>query len=223
VAFVKIQFVRSFVNPPALGKWDVYSAAYFATATVVPTLAVRTMVQRMFLGLPVSGGDVIGRTNLLAPGATTARFTAWEWSGGALVNVGNWSDPLLSNNATADPANIALPSQCCIAIGYRADVTGARQRGRSRWWNGPLFMRTDQMFNDGGAKLNSGIVDQYAENARDTIGELATLGWVLQVKSNPLLTAEFNPAVELYVDQVFDVMRTRRGWMAADGQARLSL
>jgi hypothetical protein len=219
---VKVQFERTIIDSGGVrGKWDVYSSAYFDAPANSPGLAIRTLIQRMFLGLPRSSGSTVGRTNLLIPGATGARLTSWEYVAPLLVNTGEFTDALLSNNATASSANLGMPTQCCIAIGYKTVDQVPRQRGRSRWWNGPLYLRTDQVMQSGGMRLLGSIVNLYAFNASDCIDALADLGWVLQVKTGPLASATFDDAVELYVDDVIDVMRSRRGWQ--QHQERISL
>jgi len=213
--YVRVQFERSLAGAPPLGKWDIYSTAWFDAPDVDPSPTVRALFQRLFLGLPVTGGNVNLRGNQLIQGAGGARIKVWEYVVGTLVLRNSYSDSLLSNNATVNSANIALPTQACMAIGYRTEVNVPRQRGRTRFFIGPIYTRTDKInWENGGLRFNSAVIDQQAQYAADVVGALTALGWVLTVKSLPLAFADFNPAYELYVDDVVDIQRSRRTWQA---------
>jgi hypothetical protein len=216
MAIVKLQSRRSFRNAPSLGKWDIYSAAYFDTATAVPNSTVRDLVTRLFLGQSAGVQNTMGRTNVIVTGANASTVRAWEWTAGALVSLGQWTQSVTANDAAGGALRVNMPPQCSIAVGYRTEVNIPRQRGRSRWWLGPVVLDTANSTDpEALLRLNATGLDQVADNATDCLTALAAQGWNLVVKSGPLLTATFAPAFELYVDDVIDVVRSRRAWQVA--------
>jgi hypothetical protein len=222
MTIIRVQSARQFRDAPSLGKWDIYSSAYFETTDTAPGAAVRGLITRLFLGHDRDEATLVLRTNAIQTGVTASTITAWRWVSGALVNAGSWSQEVYASDAGGGDQNRYLPSQCSIAVGYRADVEGPRQRGRSRFWLGPVVSNSTYVINTpGGARLSSSGCNLIASNALDCLEALQAQGWTLVVKSGPLTEATFSSAIELYVDDVIDVMRSRRTWQI--NQARLDI
>ena len=212
MAYVKVEFKRTFLGAPSVGKWDIYSSVYFDAPAGTPSLGVRNVMQRMFLLLPNTGTGAYCYTNQLQRGSGSTQLRLWTWTAGTLVARSSHSDNLVVNDG--DLADVQmLPSQCCTAMGYRADVEGPRQRGYSRFWAGPLTIANGGLSEgDGGLRFTSAAVGFMQAYFRQCLDALETADWYLVVKSGPLATATFSPVVELLSDDVIDTMRSRRSW-----------
>jgi len=104
-----------------------------------------------------------------------------------------------------------MPSQMAVAVGYRAPQVGNPQQGRSRFWIGPLQLTGANILGAGLAyRMTTTMVDLIVSNVLSTVAALATNGWVLQVRSGTGSGTTFADANEIYVDDVFDVQRSRR-------------
>jgi hypothetical protein len=221
MAIVRVEFRRTLRNADTVGKWDMYSSAYFEGPGSIPGLLVRNHIRDLFLGSGSGGYSLYNRTNAIVTGTNAGQIKCWEYTGGLLVQsfIGPCDIPVSDQNSSGD---LSLPTQLSIAVGYRSDVPGPRQRGRSRWWAGPICCQyTALSEGPGGGRFIPAMVDAYANNASQKIATLSGLGWVLQVKTAAILGFTFSPAVELYVDDVPDVLRSRRTWQTY--QKRLDL
>lgn len=137
----------------------------------------------------------------------------WEWTGGALVSRYS-AMHTTSRSAPSGTPYRYFPRQLSVAVGYRADLGGGvpRQRGRSRFFLGPLTVGGLLTGDDtnGGWRLSNAAVDLVVERAKWRIDQLAANDYTLGVFTKG--TGTVSPAVELYVDDVFDVQRSRRPW-----------
>lgn len=210
MAIVRVQQRLHLANAPAFGKWNVYSSAYFQTSTVVPSSTVKDLLQRFFWGGAYTGTSSSFVWHTMAPFVSSTNsglLTTWEWSGTALVKLDDY--PITPINWGT--GGVRMPSQACVAIGYRAPQTGNPQKGRSRFWVGPLELTGANITSSGlGYRMTPTMVDLIVSNMVGTIGALTTAGWQLMVKSGSGGGTTFAAANEVYVDDVFDVQRSRR-------------
>lgn len=212
MGIVRIQYQRPLLGAPAIGKWSVYSTAWFNATVEDPSSIVQTYIERLFQGRAPSGqGNPIIGNGAFSSAVGAANITTWSWFSGTLTKVSSYARTVESLNP--GPA-IQMPSQAQVAIGYKANVQGPVQRGRSRFFLGPCSTSSSYVVQNaaGGLRLTTGAVDTLTDNVKQTVNALAAQGWVLQVKSGQSLLASFSPAVEVYCDDVFDVMRSRRAW-----------
>lgn len=220
MAIVRIQLARQFAGPPAIGQYRTYTGAWFSTATPVPSPAVLALLGKLWTsGLFAVGNQQVFADKPMVSGVNAGVVSAWEWQGSTMTSIGKY--PIdLAGGVVVSPTT--FPSQCMITVGYRANAGGDRRRGRSRWFLGPFTMGANFVSTtSGGARLTSAGVDKVASASRGFVADLAAAGWTLQVKSGQKAASVFNPAVELYVDDVFDVQRSRRTWQ--NYQARENL
>jgi hypothetical protein len=108
----------------------------------------------------------------------------------------------------------ALPSQAAICVGYRAPAGPVIQRGRSRLYFGPLNLPSFflQESAAGGTRLNEAYLPVITDAFKSCVAALAASDWTLVVRSGTGAAITSAPATELYVDDVLDVMRSRRTW-----------
>lgn len=214
MANVRVQYRRQLAGAPTIGKWDVYSGAYFNTATPTPSPTVLTLLQKMFLGYATLGesGNNYTDTRVFETAAGAARIDVWTVAGGALTAVA--SEPVTVPTAYPPTPHTGLPSQCQLTFGYKADVGGNPQRGRSRFWIGPLSINVGQHLNnfEGGLHLKPETADRVLSNSLGAINDLAAEGWELRVKSGTGGGTSFAAPSHFYVDDVFDIMKSRRSW-----------
>jgi hypothetical protein len=214
MATVRVQLKRTILGAPSIGKWNVYSGAWFSAADPVPSATVRTYLQRLFMGqhptLTSTGYKWTGN-EVFSQAANAADIRTWEWTGAQQVlrYSGVWTVEAWSPGVTQK-----FPQQACVAIGYRRALVGGEkpQKGRSRFFIGPLLSTTGLFVADAHNTLtaSNATVDIIQGNALAGIQALAGQGWVLQVKSGTGANLSFAAANELYVDNVIDVMRSRR-------------
>jgi hypothetical protein len=211
MAIVRVQLKRRLSGSPSIGKWDVYSNWWFSTADPVLSSTEQGHLVDLACGKAPGSGGPFTRHDVFDSAAGASVLSTWEWTGSALTHLADYTPSIVRST----PSIVAVwPQQCSVAVGYRSDVSGPRQRGRSRWWIGPLYIVSPYAQNTvaGGPRLTTAGVDFLANNTAATLAALEALGWTLQVKTGQGLAQEFHPAVELYVDDVPDVMRTRRPW-----------
>lgn len=219
---IRVQYKRTMSGAPPVGKWGVYSQAHFQTAAApVPSATQLAQIQRLFLGMDTtSTTNAVLRTQAFNTATGGALVTVWERTGGSWVKVGDYpvTVPLSSISSI-----LPLPQQTALAVGYRAAPMGPPQRGRSRWFLGPGRINASYTVHDdtGGLRLSVAGVDRVVLNASNCLAALAAEGWSLRVASGRGELMSFWPAVELYCDDVLDVMRSRRAWQTY--QARQSI
>jgi len=147
-------------------------------------------------------------------GSNRAQLSVWSWQGSWVTES---VEPMTLERQLHNAGTFwSFPGQLGVAVGYRADLGSGvpRQRGRSRWRVGPLVMNAAYVTGGGetgGVRLSPSGCDQVVANAVSCLNALATEGWQLMVKSGST-NYTFSPAVEMYVDDVFDVQRSRRPW-----------
>lgn len=214
MAIVQLQLKKSFLSPPPVGKWAVYSSMWFSTATIVPSTAVLDAFNRLMNGRPA-----VGQATLLTSAAGVINtdvngglVSAWQFSGGSKTRVGDYPVTIVNDGGAGLQR---LPSQTQICVGYRS-TTGANTRlGRSRFFIGPCSILSgySDVSGGGGLRLTNAGVDVLVGNVVSCITALRGLGWDPVVQSNRRILASHNPVQEVYVDNVFDVIRTRRAWV----------
>lgn len=220
MAIVRVEMRLHLASAPPVGKWNQYSKAYFETSTTTPDLSVLEQLENLFRLLAVDRSNPQLACAGIDATSGAGLFTLHTWDGEVLVAAGTYP---FTPAVWSFTAAVSLPSQCQIAVGYRAPIVGNVQQGRSRFWVGPLEFKTGGYILGHGlnARIASGTVDTLAGYAQDVIGELASLGWVLQVKSKVGGVVSFAAANEVYIDDVLDTMRSRKTYTSY--QARLDL
>lgn len=217
MAIYRIQCQFDIAGAPGIGKWQVYRGGYFSSAdTNGPSSDVRNQLRNMFLGLNSSAAfsSCVASTLVYRQGASAMSIKAWRYEAGQWVGVGTWPMSMFEVQPSGGVLH-RLPMQCAIAVGYRADLGSGvpRQRGRSRFFLGPLalgnFLTTGGNDASGLARLSSTGVDALVGNAVSTYNALAGLGWTLGVMVGG---SSWEPVSEFYVDDVIDVQRGRRTW-----------
>ena len=211
MTIVRVQLKRRLAGGPTIGKWDTYSGAWFSTTNVVPSTAVQKALVDLFSGWRGDSAYPITHSDVFDQSSGASNLSVWAWDGTHQVHQGDYS-PSIARSIS--PNYLVLPAQCALAVGYKATVTGPRQRGRSRFWLGPLKLTGGSYTAtaSGGVRLTAAAVDSLTQGVHDCLGLLAGSGWVLQVKSGSGSGVSFHPANEVYVDDVLDVMRSRRTW-----------
>lgn len=200
----RVQYERTLASAPGVGSWQVYSNGYFDASDPVPNGSDLTSMVALFEMSGVSAS--IGGTNVFGYSGkytATGRITIWS-VGASFVKLADYAvtPPSFGSGGTV------VPSQCCIAIGYRADMGGPIQRGRSRWFVQPGSINGTVANVGGGLRLSSVTAERCAILAKERINDLAADGWTLCVRG----VGGVAPAEEVYVDDVFDVQRSRRTW-----------
>lgn len=226
MATVRVQMRRTWAQPPALGKWDVYTGAVFdSSAGATPSATVRELMVRLWSGVDATGSNAAGVMDNspfdISPGGS--RLVTWT-RGASGWEQAHSEDFQLSSYALQGVGTefFAFPGQLGIAVGYKANVGGNPQRGRSRWWLGPILTTTNRLAGGattGGVRMSPAAVALLAGYARNCLVELTEEGWVLVVRSPS--TGTTSPAEELYVEDVFSTLRSRRPWRTS--QTRLEL
>lgn len=214
MAYVRIEYRLKLNSAPAYGKWNIYSKAWFQTSTPVPSSTVKNLLQRMFSGHPGAGTTPQWHSSSpFVGGAGAGQLTKWEWSGTALTSRVDYPVTPLSYSDT--PSRF-YPAQIAVAFGYRAPITGNPQKGRSRFWVGPIAISNANVSDVPGlgVRLTPGAVDTAAACFKSCVQLLHAEGWDLVVKSGTGGGTTFAVANEVYVDDVFDVMRSRRTYTA---------
>jgi hypothetical protein len=209
MSFIRTQTARQLAGAPAFGKWVVYTQAWWETDDATPTPTVIGLIDRFFTGRPAAGSTPVHfRTDPWISSAGSGLLTAWEWNGSTMDKL----DDYPYNPVNFGPiGGVAYPSQCAIAIGYRRPLGEGEnpQRGRSRFWVGPLYLTGMNASSGIGLHLTSATVDDIANNAAACVTALEAEGWVLQVRSGIGEATSFAAANEVYVDDRIDVMRSR--------------
>jgi hypothetical protein len=200
----RVQLLRNMANVPAgAGSHHVWSGGWFQCDHdgSVDTVAFQAF-QRLWTGCATT---VLGN-GAVQNGANAGRITVWDASGAGLVKVGTTFGTLDSG-----PSGAMMPSQVAVAVGYRHAPGPIVQRGRSRWFIGPVSIAAGAtLVSPGGLRLTPAAVDNIAASMAAQLVVLAGRGWHLRVKGVEGVTTP----VELYVDDVLDVIRTRRTWRA---------
>lgn len=221
----RVQLRRPLANAPAVGTWDAYIGACFETTDPEPTATVRGLLVNLFSGANATNLSTarIISNEAFDLGSNACQLSTWSWSGSwSLEYAGNLTLP---QNAVGSGDVYGFPHQLGISVGYRAELgTGVpRQRGRSRFWLGPLLIKGTVVTGGvatGGLRLTAAGCDQLVSNVTSTLAALASEGWSLVVKSGSG-PYTFHDAVEIYVEDVFSVQRTRRPW--SNYQARATI
>lgn len=214
---VRAQLRMDLLGAPAVGRWRRYTGAWFTVAgSSTPSATVADLLLRLWNGTgpgPGTGGPAIG-TAIYRGGAASAQLRTWTLSGGNLTFASDTA--LQTPDLLPTTATVRLPFQCACAVGYRADLGPGvpHQRGRSRWWLGPIVttysVTTAFVDSTGGPRFAPAFVDKVADNAAACVAALAAEGWVLGVRvleSDTLVAAS-----TIKVDDVIDVQRSRRTW-----------
>lgn len=213
----RIQCTFDIAGAPGIGKWQVYRGGYFSSAdTDGPSSAVRNQIRNLFLGLDSGAAysSCVASTLVYRQGASAMSIKAWKYEGGAWVGAGTWPMSMFEVQPSSGVTS-RLPMQCAIAVGYRAELGSGvpRQRGRSRFFLGPLalgnFVTSGGNDASGLLRLSSTGVDLLVGNAVSSYGALSALGWDLGVMVGG---TSWEPVAEFYVDDVIDVQRGRRTW-----------
>lgn len=207
---VRTQTARQLAGAPGFGNWVVYSQAWWQTAVTTPSAAVIGLLDRLFTGKPAAGTSPMRfRNDPWISSAGSGLLTVWQWNGSTMDKLDDYTyDPVVIGGT----GGVAYPPQCAVAIGYRRPQLEGQpvQRGRSRFWIGPIYILGMNTSSGIGCHITPAAVDDIADNAADCIAALAAEGWVLQVRSGTGEGTTFAAADELYVDDVIDVMRSRR-------------
>lgn len=213
MAIARVQLVRNIAGaPPGTGNHQIYSGAWFATADPVPNLAQRTALVKLLTGYPPTGRTALISDAMMQIGTAAAELRVWQGST-TVTAVGQY----LVDLSGPRPSTVqTFPSQVAICLGYRNVGMAATvyQRGRSRIRIGPVAIGGGGTIPTVTGGVNPRLapewVNEFALQAQIKIQQLAALGWVLQVRGQG--GAVIAPANEVYVDDVFDVQRSRRTW-----------
>jgi len=224
MVIARVQWKRKLAGAPAYGNFDTYTGAWFETSNPVPTTTVRNLLIRLWSGQDRNGSN---GTNPFYSwpflvGSGQSQLTTWEWTGTEQVQ--RFSGAVTVPTFTSGGVTLWIPpAQIATAVGYKSAPGEHPQWGRSRWFMGPIVTAASavNLSTSGGARWASTYVGYIAANAADCIAALAAQGWVLQVKHGTGAGSTWTAALELYVDDVFDVQRSRR-WVKST-QARLTL
>lgn len=225
---VRVQIRQTLADAPSVGTWNVYRGGWFTvTGSTTPTYAVQRLLVDMFNGLraPNTGGtaNTWTSTSVYRLGITAGRLKVWTVSGGALTLAHQESVAVMDSPMTPGPTE-PLPYNLAVAVGYRANLGSGvpHQRGRSRFFVGPLLMKSgglNRTTGNGGARLAEGVVDTIAENFAANVASLRASGWSLGVRV--LGSDTLHDVTECYVDDLLDVQRSRKSWV--NYQKRVSL
>lgn len=215
---VRVQTQNEVAGAPSVGSWAVYRNLYFTVSgSPTPSPTVATQLRRLVCGHDTTGTGTysVCSDSRFRSGAGSFRIKTWTLSGGLFSPASDQTFSMEGLGPSATPY-IDLPSQLAIAVGYRADLGSGvpRQRGRSRWWLGPLTMSASALTGgptSGGMRLADATVDRIVSNAVGCLTTLASAGWVLGVRS--MGADELVGVDEVYVDSILDVQRKRRPWM----------
>lgn len=220
---VKVQYRKQFASMPSIGSWGVMNTGWFETDATTLTTAQRNIMQRFFdLAGPVGTlTDQWFHADTLDHGAGASTLSLWQYSAPTTTHLVDY--PVTYPGYVGATPKVTLPSQAAISVGFRHGSDAVVQRGRTRFWFGP-FALADGSYNTspGGLRLRSSTVDTIAGNVADTLALLRdTHGWSFMVREGPIASSTFTAPDVLYVDDVIDVMRSRRAWRTY--QARLDL
>lgn len=211
---IKVQLARQFESAPSVGRWDIYTAAVFEGPTAALPAGVMDNMVRLFLGLPGTGALSGGAGNVFSFGGVnrgvgSATVNTWTWGPG-------WD---FANTFTTSIPNIAgggvlLPLQCGVPLGYRTAPQGRPEKGRSRFFLGPVtpLAGTVVLSDVGGVRLSTSGVDKVVANAMHAHNQLLVAGWRLMVRTGKTNSATFAPAVKFSVGDRFSTMRSRNTW-----------
>lgn len=211
---IKVQLARQFLSPPSVGKWTMYTAAVFEGPTAALPAGVMDNMVRLFLGQPGAGVPPSPNLIVFSLGGTDRAV------GSAVVNTWTWGPGWdFANSFTTSIPNIVgtgttLPLQIGIPLGYRTAPQGRPEKGRSRFFLGPVAPLAGMLAGSdvGGLRLSPTAVDKLVANAMSAHNQLLVAGYRLMVRTGKTNSATFAPAVKFSVGDRFSTMRSRNTW-----------
>lgn len=221
----RVQVKRSLASAPAIGNWNAYSTFWFDAASDFDwtDATVGNLLSRLASAAPPSGDGVGYGVYGYQTGTGSERILVYRVNGSLGLDFVVDHPRAYANYGPSSTASddILTPAHVGLSVQYRADISSVRQRGMARFFVGPLRFDDAKVTTSGTLRMTLTVITAIIDNTVDTLEALAVLGAVAKVHSGRTSGQTWHSIEEVFCDDLFDTMRSRKAWPL--NQYRVSL